>query len=241
MTPAEISVIIPSLNEASLIERTIDSAAQSGARQIIVCDGGSDDGTTRVAERAGAQVFVSEPGRGRQLRYGAEQATCEYLLFLHADNTLGPSCLEQVCRAIESNRSPHSPWGGFRQQIANPQRIYRWLEHGNASRILYRGMPFGDQAMFVSQRTYWEVGGFEAVPLMEDVKLSRALRQRSWPLLLEGPVRVEPRRWEESGVVRQTARNWMIQIAHRLGVGECRLARWYHGAAKKPRSNDRGF
>ena len=233
MTPAQISVIIPAINESTLVKRAIHSAQVAGANEIIVCDGGSDDRTAEVAKEAGARVFRSEAGRGPQLRHGAAQASGDYLLFLHADNELGGSCLEQICAAAELSETPKLVWGGFRQKISDERRLYRWLESGNAARIRYRAMPFGDQAMFFARSVYEEVGGVEAVPLMEDVKLSRALRRRSWPLLLKGPVHVAPRRWHENGVFRQTARNWAIQIAHRLGVKEERLAAWYHGRNKK--------
>lgn len=241
MTPDDISVVIPAVNEAQRISRAIRSARDAGAKEVIVCDGGSDDPTAEVARRAGALLCESEPGRGPQLRAGAMQATKTVLLFLHADNALDQGCLQQICVAAEIN-TEQQLWGGFRQRIDGEHFLYRCLEHGNAARIRYRGMPFGDQAMFVSKSAYEQVGGFEAIPLMEDVNLSRALRQLSWPILLEGPVHVAARRWQQRGVVRQTARNWWIQVAHHLGVKEQRLSKWYHGdPQKKPRSNDRGF
>ncbi|MEO1525084.1 MAG: TIGR04283 family arsenosugar biosynthesis glycosyltransferase [Planctomycetota bacterium] len=227
MTPSDISVIVPAINEATLVKKAIESAIHAGAREVVVCDGGSDDDTVEVASGAGATVCASKPGRGQQLRRGAEEATGRYLLFLHADNTLGPDCLREICRAVESSDAEFV-WGGFRQQIADQRRIYRWLERGNAARIIYRGMPFGDQAMFVSRRAYDQVGGIETVPLMEDVRLSRSLRRLAWPVLLDGPVHVSPRRWQQRGVVGQTARNWWIQLAHRFGVQEDRLSVWYH-------------
>ena len=91
-----------------------------------------------------------------------------------------------LCRR-RVERNTQTRLGGFRQKISDERRLYRWLESGNAARIRYRAMPFGDQAMFFARSVYEEVGGVEAVPLMEDVKLSRALRRRSWPLLLKGP------------------------------------------------------
>jgi hypothetical protein len=62
---------------------------------------------------------------------------------------------------------------------------------------------------------------------MEDVRLSQKLRVRSKPVLLEGPVMVDHRRWQQRGVIRQTILNWKIQWAHYRGVSEQELARWY--------------
>ncbi|MEL6105291.1 MAG: TIGR04283 family arsenosugar biosynthesis glycosyltransferase, partial [Planctomycetota bacterium] len=241
MTPDDISVVIPAVNEAQRVDRAIRSAQKAGAEEIIVCDGGSDDATINVALQNGARICESEPGRGHQLRAGAAQATKPVLLFLHADNALSDGCLQQICVAVNAAADPRLVWGGFRQRIDCARGLYRLLESGNAARIRYRGMPFGDQAMFVSKSIYEQVGGFEAIPLMEDVKLSRALRRIGWPMLLDGPVHVAARRWQQQGVIRQTARNWWIQLAHCAGVKEQCLSDWYHvDQQKKPRSIDRG-
>lgn len=227
MTPADVSVIIPTLNEAAGIGRAIESARTAGAEQIIISDGGSGDETVATASRANASVITSAAGRGNQLRCAAEQASGRVLLFLHADNWLAADSLRQLCVCCEKVGDPQTVWGGFRQQIDSSRSIYRWIEAGNAARIRWRGMPFGDQAMFVAQRLYRQVGGFAALPLMEDVDLARRLRRVRWPLLVDAAVHVDPRRWQARGVVRQTIRNWGIQTAHFLGVSEQRLYKWY--------------
>ncbi len=227
MTPAQVSVIIPAFNEADRIGRAIGSARAAGAGEVIVSDGGSEDETAAVAAAAGAGVIASPLGRGRQLQLGAQQAGGAVMVFLHADNWLGQDSLAAVCRLADNLADRGEFWGGFRQRIESPRAIYRWLESGNAARIRCRGMPFGDQAVFVTRRLYDRVGGFAAVPLMEDVDLARRLRRIRWPRLVDADVHVDPRRWEHRGVVRQTIRNWGIQTAHFLGVGEHRLATWY--------------
>ncbi|WP_182871239.1 TIGR04283 family arsenosugar biosynthesis glycosyltransferase [Stieleria mannarensis] len=227
MTPQEISVIIAALNEAERIEAAIESAWDNGAGEVIVCDGGSEDNTAQLARQSATRVVDAPRGRGNQLAIGAAAATRPMLLFLHADNRLGVGCLDLLCRSVNDSADPRACWGGFRQRIDAGDAIYRWLEWGNALRVRWRGMPFGDQAMFVARPLYDAVGGFQMLPLMEDVRLAQALRRRCWPLLIDGRVQVDPRRWNSRGVVRQTARNWGIQIAHRLGVSEHRLAKWY--------------
>ena len=227
MNPDDFCVVIAALNEQSRIATAIESAFTCGAARVIVSDGGSDDETAEVARRSGAEVVKSSRGRGQQLRLGAEQATEEMLLFLHADNWLEADCLEAVCQLVAKRRSNAPLWGGFRQAIEADHWQYRLLEWGNACRIRVRGIPFGDQAIFVQRRLYEQAGGIEPLPLMEDVILSRTLRRQSWPVLIDARVHVDARRWQKRGVVRQTLRNWGIQLAHRLGVSEDRLAGWY--------------
>ncbi len=227
LTPRDVSVVIPTFNEQSEILESMLSAQQAGATEIIVSDGGSDDGTVKIAKELGAVVIHCDRGRGNQLAKGGAIATGQVLLFLHADNRLGPDGLAQLVDAYQQTQDPHSLWGGFHQRIRSTSAIYRPLEWGNAMRIRIRGMPFGDQAFFVSRELYDQVGGFRALPLMEDVDLARRLRRICWPIILPGPVSVDARRWQKHGVVRQTLRNWSIQIAHAIGVSEQRLHRWY--------------
>lgn len=231
MTPADVSVVIPALNEAQCIGIAIESAFAAGAGQVIVADGGSQDETRSIAAAAGATVCQSERGRGNQLRKGAERADGSFLLFLHADNRLGKDCLREISLLIQSTHAETESasliWGGFQQTISQDGWLMRLVERGNAARIRYRGMPFGDQGMFVSRTLYHDVGGVRDLPLMEDVDLAIRLRKRSWPCLLKSRVWVDARRWETRGIVRQTLRNWGIQVAHACGVSETRLSSWY--------------
>jgi rSAM/selenodomain-associated transferase 2 len=222
MTPADISVVIPTINEVATIAAAIDSAFAAGACEVIVVDGGSSDQTIDVATRAGATKLVrSLPGRGIQLNSGAFVAEHEFLLFLHADNRLSEACLRQICQ------QPDCTWGAFRQRIDSSRPVFRILEAGNAWRVQYRRRPFGDQAIFVRRAIFKREGGFPEIPLMEDVEFSRRLSKIAKPLLLDGPLTVSARRWETNGVVRQTLRNWSLQVQFACGVSPEKLKRRY--------------
>ena len=224
MTPGKVSVIIPAINEEVAIGDAVHSARVAGAGEVIVVDGGSQDRTIEFAKRSGATKIVrSLPGRGIQLNSGAllVEPNQEVILFLHADSQLDQHCLNQVCEQSAF------AWGAFRQNIDSAKRIYRWIEAGNAIRVRWRSVPFGDQAMFVRKRLFDQVGGFDELPLMEDVAFAKKLRRISKPMLLNGPVTVSSRRWDQQGPIRQTLRNWSIQVAFKLGVSPTRLKEWY--------------
>ncbi|MEM8910229.1 MAG: TIGR04283 family arsenosugar biosynthesis glycosyltransferase [Planctomycetota bacterium] len=217
-----MSVIIPCLNEQARITAAVRSAWDAGATQVLVVDGGSDDESVRRAQSISATEVIESPlGRGLQLAMGGQHATGDWLLFLHADNRLPAVAWTQ----IQDIGRP--AWGGFRQQILATGLPYRMLEQGNAFRIRTRSMVFGDQGLFVHRDLYRESGGFEAMPLMEDVAICHRLRSISSATLLPGPVEVDARRWQSRGVVRQTLRNWRIQRAYRKGVEPQKLADWY--------------
>src|SRR5438093_11884497 len=107
MALPRLSVIIPALDEEELVRRAVRSV-RDGA-EVIVVDGGSQDGTRKAAEAEGAIVLVTEPGRGRQLDAGAHRATGDWLVFLHAD-----TWLEEGWAAAVRRLGPEVVGGAFR-------------------------------------------------------------------------------------------------------------------------------
>ena len=222
----DLSVIIPAWNEAAKIVEAVDSAWEAGADEVIVVDGGSQDGTRNCAARQRTRIVSAPLGRGTQLQMGGKVAGGQILLFLHADNRLHGSALQQVREAVAFQGVV---WGALRQRIDALGWSYRMIEWGNAWRVRRTGISYGDQAMFVARDTWEQVGGFDAVPLMEDVLLAQKLRHEGWPRLLPGPVYVDARRWQRRGVFRQTMLNFRLRRALRRGVPPEELARWYDG------------
>ncbi|MEX2176938.1 MAG: TIGR04283 family arsenosugar biosynthesis glycosyltransferase [Pirellulaceae bacterium] len=220
----QFSVVIPALNEGATIRRAARSAWEAGASQVIVADGGSDDETAELAERENCRVALAPRGRARQQNAGAALATADVLLFLHADAALAPEVGAQLAAAFANPRVLSC---AFQQRIEARGRAYRWLERANAQRVRWLGLPYGDQALGVRREVFEQLGGFPDVPLLEDLLLMRQLRQRSWPLLLPGPVFVSPRRWQQQGLIRQTLSNWGILTGYACGIPPAKLAAWY--------------
>ncbi|MEO8494413.1 MAG: TIGR04283 family arsenosugar biosynthesis glycosyltransferase, partial [Planctomycetota bacterium] len=180
----KVSVIIPALNEEVMLAGAAQSAWDAGADEVLVVDGGSVDETIAVAQTQKCQVIVSPPGRAIQQNRGASRSTGDILLFLHADNRLSPDAIEQV---RELAKDADVKIGAFRQRIVADGVAYRWLERGNAWRVRWRGLPYGDQAIFLRRDFFESLGGFPEVKLMEDLLLMKKARRMSWPRLLDGP------------------------------------------------------
>jgi rSAM/selenodomain-associated transferase 2 len=220
----QISIIIPAINEAASIEHAVTSAWATGASEVIVADGGSNDATRDLAAAAGAKVIESPPGRAIQQNAGAAMATGDVLLFQHADNWCGPDSIPQIEAALANAKVLG---GAFRQNIDAPGMKYRLLERGNAWRVRVTGIAYGDQGIFMRRAMFEKLGGFPQVPLMEDLLLMRGFRKLTWPVLLAGPHHVSPRRWERDGVVRRTLRNWHLVARFALGASPEELAKQY--------------
>jgi len=219
-----VSIIIPTLNEAALVAHAVAHAWETSPHEVLVADGGSDDGTTDAALAAGAVVVEAPRGRASQQNTAARRATGDVLLFLHADTWLAADGVRQIEQALTD---PNVECGAFRQRIGAEGRLYRWLERGNGWRAAHRGLPYGDQGIFVRRGVFEESGGFPELRLMEDLMFMKRLRRQSRPVLLVGPLYVSARRWQRYGVVRQTARNWLLLSAAKFGVHPDRLAGHY--------------
>jgi rSAM/selenodomain-associated transferase 2 len=215
-----VSVVLPALDEAGGIGAAVASAREAG--QVIVVDGGSIDGTERVAREAGAEVISAPRGRGAQLRAGAAIASGEWLVFLHSDTRL-ESGFTSALRALP----PTVAGGAFTLRIDDARRGFRVVERAVAFRSRALGLPYGDQAIFARREAYHAVGGMPALPLMEDVAFVRRLRTRGALAILPLAAITSARRWRRHGIVGTTLRNWALLGAWAVGVPAERLARWY--------------
>lgn len=221
----QLSIVIPTWNEAENLARAVQSAWRGGADEVIVVDGGSDDGTPAVAASLRCTLLTAPRGRAGQQNAGAAAARGDVLLFLHADNWLAADDIkQQLAAALADSRCLH---GAFRQRIDAPGMSYRLLEWGNAARVRWLRLPYGDQAIFLRRDAFEQAGGFPSVPILEDLILMQRLRRIARPALLPGPLGVSARRWQRRGILRQTLRNWWLVARHALGASPDSLAQHY--------------
>ncbi|OYV80099.1 MAG: glycosyl transferase [Ferrovum sp. 34-44-207] len=221
-----ISIIVPVLNEAPalplLLERLLP-LLRHGC-EVIIADGGSDDGSADIAQCAGFKVVHAPRGRARQMNAGATHATGNALLFLHADTQLPDGAGMLIERALSGgNRS----WGRFDVCIAGRPAMLRIVGRMMNLRSRLTGIATGDQAMFVTRAAFDAVGGFPDQPLMEDIELSKRLRAISHPACLDRCVTTSGRRWETRGVWRTILLMWRLRWQYWCGVPASQLAQTY--------------
>ncbi|WP_016855722.1 DUF2064 domain-containing protein [Halomonas smyrnensis] len=101
-TPPRLSIVLPTLNEAAIIEATLTrlQAMKAGGVELLVVDGGSRDETPARARPLATRVIASAPGRARQMNAGAAEARGRTLLFLHADTDLPPGAEAAIAAAL---------------------------------------------------------------------------------------------------------------------------------------------
>lgn len=217
-----VSVLIPALNEAATIERSLRSVAeQTIDHEILVVDGGSSDETARIARRF-ARVVESPRGRARQMNAGAAAAQGDVLLFLHADTTLPANGLQRIREALTD---PSCEGGTFRLRFDAPTPLLRL--YGLCTRFPIPKICFGDRSLFVRSRVFDEIGGFPDLPLFEDLEMVQILHRRGGFVFLDDAVTTSARRFRHVGPLRQQLRNACLWLHYMSGSDPHRLTHRY--------------
>lgn len=224
-----LSVVIPTWREEGRVGDAIRSAWAAGADEVVVCDGGSDDGTVAEALAAGAEIRTVIPGttvrgRGVQLNAGAAACSGEVLLFLHADSRLPATAAARVRRALVD---PGVAGGRFDVRLDHGGLLLRTVEGMINFRSRHTGIHTGDQAIFVRRAVFDRLGGFEPIPLFEDVRFSRRLARAGRVVALRDRVTTSARRWLERGTWRTIVLMWRLRAAHACGADPKELATRY--------------
>ncbi|MBT9610148.1 TIGR04283 family arsenosugar biosynthesis glycosyltransferase [Aquabacterium sp.] len=224
--PPHLSIIVPMLNEAGALGELLADLLPCQRRgcEVILVDGGSQDGSPHMARCAGFTVLDAPRGRARQMNAGAAAATGEVLLFLHADTRLPADADALIAQAMQDCGRA---WGRFDVRITGRPLMLKVVARMVNLRSRLSGIATGDQAMFVCARSFAQVGGFPDQPLMEDVELSRRLKRLSRPACLTTRVITSGRRWESRGVWRTIVLMWRLRLAYWLGVAPDQLAKAY--------------
>ncbi|MBI4595564.1 MAG: TIGR04283 family arsenosugar biosynthesis glycosyltransferase [Candidatus Tectomicrobia bacterium] len=219
-----ISVVIPTLNECTHIASCLSQFSHLEGVEVIVVDGGSTDGTLKVALACGVKVLKTARGRGGQMNAGADSAKNEILLFLHADTTLPEGFEQHVRRAL---KEPGIIAGAFGLRIDAESSVLRLIERMVNLRAGFLQMPYGDQAIFLKNDTFRLLGGFPSIPIMEDFELVRRLKRLGHIAIVPFPVVTSARRWQSRGIFKATLINQFIVAGYCLGVSPKQLAKWY--------------
>lgn len=227
--PKSFSVIIPVLNEADIINQSIENVYRTGSGfdiEIIVVDGDVHGSTIDAITNRRALRMTSPKGRGRQMNKGAAAARGEILLFLHADTELPTNAFESISALLIAG---DYVGGAFDLGIKSDRLIYRIIEKVVAIRTRLTRVPYGDQAIFMRKAYFEKMNGFREIPLMEDVDLMRRLKEAGNKIIIiPHRVQTSPRRWESEGVLFCTARNWTLISLYLLGVNPEKLRRFYY-------------
>lgn len=223
----DVSLIVPTYNEADGIRRHLEYHTRHfSPAEIVVVDGGSTDQTRNAVVQANAEVkfiHLSPANRSRQLAEGVRVSNTTYLLFLHADTYLPRRFNLENVASFEEN------WGWFDCGFDEELPRFRLLSTMISLRSAFFSSPTGDQALWVHRNLLRDIDGIPEQPLMEDVELSRQLRRTEPGRRIDQPVTTSARRWKESGYLKTIITMWSLKVAYYAGVSPDKLARIYYG------------
>jgi rSAM/selenodomain-associated transferase 2 len=224
-----LSIIIPALNEAENIARTL--APLQGMRhrgvEVVLVDGGSADATEAIAAPLVDNVISAERGRAVQMNAGASHAKGNTLLFLHADSITPLDADVLIANALANGAA----WGRFDVQIRGEPWMLRVIAWMMNLRSRVSGIATGDQGLFMTRHAFDVVGGFPAQKLMEDVEICRRLKSRvsRHPACLRQTISTSGRRWEKNGVMRTVLLMWLLRFRYWRGASPDSLHTAYYG------------
>ena len=218
----KISVVIPTLNEESHIEKTLQSVMkQEGDYELYVVDGGSTDNTVTIAKKY-ACVISSKRGRAIQMNAGAKLCKGDILLFLHADTLLPDNGFREIRKRT---RDETVAGGSFYIAFDADNFILRGVSF--ITRFNFRLFHFGDQGIFVRKDVFQKLHGYKEIPLMEDYDFYKRLREQGKVILIRMPVISSARRFIKKGVIRQLLINKFVVLAYWAGVDIQTIKRFY--------------
>ncbi|MEN8189069.1 MAG: TIGR04283 family arsenosugar biosynthesis glycosyltransferase [Thermodesulfobacteriota bacterium] len=219
---SDISVITPTFNEEKQIPALAGLAEH--VRELIIVDGGSQDKTAEEARNAGLMVVSCSPGRGGQLNLGAQRASTNILLFLHADTRLPDNFQSMITDCL---CDPEVICGAFSLKIADSTPLLKLIAGGANLRSRLLSLPYGDQALFIRKDRFFDLGGFPDISVMEDFAFIRRAGKKGRVEILDAYVTTSARRWQKMGALRTTLINQLMIIGYFLGISPEKLERFY--------------
>lgn len=220
---AKVSIVIPTLNEESVLADLLDNLKDAGAHEIVVADGGSVDGTASIAQAHGVRWIPSPCGRATQMNTGAAVATGDVLMFLHADVLLEAGALAELDSAVSD---PSVIGGNFDTFFGGDDWVaatFNWIYRAR----LPLGIFYGDSGIWVRKGVFEALGRYREWPIMEDYECGRRIFKAGKLAHLKKRIFVSPRRWKHGGLLHALTVWVLIQSGYTLGVHPRRLAWLY--------------
>ncbi len=242
MIAKEVSIIIPTLNEAEHINQLLVRLRQGATDlicEVIVVDGGSTDATCAIS-RAFSEVRVlpydasAERCRATQMNLGAKVARGNVLWFVHADCLPPLDYADRLFFALTGG----CQLGGFAFEFDASGMLLRlnsWFTRFNWSFTLG-----GDQTLLVDRAVFDALGGYnpEFVIMEEYDFIDRAHAMGVQYHRFAGTVRVSARKYRENSWFKVQLANLKAFRSYRRGKSPGLIREEYFKALRHPKADE---
>lgn len=223
------SIIIPVLHEEHLLQTCIDAIFRQfhdASLELIVVDGDPQGSSIQDIAHPRVITTCSQPGRGRQLNAGAQLARGRILVFLHVDTRLPDGALSYIDAILAQDRYVA---GAFKLGLQSDKWVFKFIEMTASWRYRLTRLPYGDQAFFMTREYFFQIGGYQNIPIMEDLELMRRIKRRKERVHISATkaVQTSVRRWQKEGILYAVLRSWLLASLFCLGVSPQKLVTYY--------------
>jgi glycosyltransferase involved in cell wall biosynthesis len=209
-----ITIIIPTLKIDERLKRLLYDLPDD----VIIVNGGRE--TYSVKDY---NIINSNPGRGLQLKTGANFAKGDWLFFLHGDSRLTQGWMQIL--ADHTVELPDKAFV-FRLKFDDQGFFPRVLEKWVRFRCWAFGLPYGDQGLLISRSLYDEVGGYNEMPLMEDVDMIKRIGRARLRLGAQEII-TSAEKYNKYGYVFRMFQNGLCLLLYKLGVDPATIRKLY--------------
>lgn len=216
----KFSVIVAAYNEGPQIGSSLKrlrQISQTSPMEVIVIDGGSDDGTVDAAREWADEVLdLGKPNRGAQWHAGAEKATGDLLFFLRADAQPPGNwqqALEHFWLVTPTEGLAATAFSVTYGAGLGLSALSMW---SNAR--VRSGLVSSDHGLCTTPEVYKAVGGFPPYPVLEDLEFSRRLSVRGHIALLSERLRPAARHVHSIGPLAYIARRLWLETRYKMGA-----------------------
>ncbi|WP_297137057.1 TIGR04283 family arsenosugar biosynthesis glycosyltransferase [Terrisporobacter sp.] len=209
-----VSIIIPTYNEEKNIKELQENLSRlKGNFEVIFCDGGSSDSTTKLIDEK--YLLLNSPkGRANQMNHGSNYAKGEILFFLHCDSIIEEDVILKIQDTVDSNYNV----GCLKIEFDNPiiwMKICAYMSNLRASK---RKIAFGDQGIFIKKQLFDEIGGMPNLPIMEDFEFSLRLKRKKYYIKqIDSKIITSSRRYMNKGIFNTMYQMKKLQFQYLCG------------------------
>lgn len=234
----KVSIIIPVYNEVlTIVELQKQLPKGRDDVEVIFVNGESTDGSVDLIED-GFKVIDAPKGRARQMNAGAKESVGDVLFFLHCDSVLPEGYIEEIKRVMEG-----SDYGcfGVRFESRHPFMLSNTIISNH--RAYRRGIPFGDQGVFIDRDLFFEMGAYPEEPFLEDYIFSLKLKENGLkPAKTRGRITTSARRYGKTtlSIMKTEYKMWELRRRYHKGESPAQLVAEYRDDRPQAKSSEDG-